>query len=139
MGESVPFTILRFRRVPPRRDGTEARNSFTVDVEVRGEVHELRVRRSSGAVKVPPALHGDPLVPAIQAAAVDFIVTAAQAVYRERRGRRGPAPPPPGRASALTSPLDRVLREATGMLGRQPFRGVNPDSDQAVRGLYTRI
>jgi hypothetical protein len=78
------FAVLRFRRVPLKPDGTPQRNAFEVDVEVGGAVHELRIRRLSGAVKVPPALHGDPLVPAIKAAAVAFVVAAALAAYGSR-------------------------------------------------------
>jgi hypothetical protein len=74
MGGVAPFVVLRYRRVLPRPDGTPRRNAFEVDVEVRGEVDQLRVRRLSGAVKVPPELHGNLLVPAIRVAAVEFVV-----------------------------------------------------------------
>jgi hypothetical protein len=45
-------------------------------------------QRRSGAVKVPPELHGDRLVPAIRAAAVPFVMAGVRAVYEAQVGAR---------------------------------------------------
>jgi hypothetical protein len=81
----APFTVLGMQRVPPRPDGTERRNSFVFDVDVRGVVHQVRMRRSSHAVKLPPELVGDPLGPEIEVAVEAFMVAEARAVMRARQ------------------------------------------------------
>jgi hypothetical protein len=87
-----PFRILQVRRTPLRQDGTEPRNSYVVDVEVEGIVHNVYFRRSSGA-HIPHSLKGHPNALAIKAAVTRAILDPLLARIEAHRkaGRLGPS------------------------------------------------
>lgn len=86
--ESSTFHILRYRQAEPHPDGTRNRNSYFVEVEVNGVVHEVGIVRANGRAQVPLELKGHPLAQDIKTAALGFVLQDLQTKLTENWPRR---------------------------------------------------